>query len=81
MEWLDKMVGPLSIQQWGLAVFLLIVAFTIFNMVSGKKGKAEAGGLTRARCIACGWEGNVSRFHRTCPKCGNQITRLSKNEA
>jgi rRNA maturation endonuclease Nob1 len=26
------------------------------------------------RCAGCGWLGTVSKFHRTCPKCGNQIT-------
>ncbi len=80
MEWLDTEVGPLSVQQWGLLIFAIVVAFALFNWLSSKKG-SETGGLTRARCIGCGWEGNVSKFHRTCPKCGNQITRLSKHEA
>ena len=81
MEWLNNPVGPLTVQQWGLIIFVLIVGFSIYNWLSAKKAAAGEGGLTRARCIGCGWEGNVSKFHRTCPKCGNQITRLSKHEA
>lgn len=79
MDWLDNQVGPLSVQGWGLLIFVLIVGFAVFNWLSSKKG-STTGGLAQARCIACGWEGNVSKYHRTCPKCGNQITRLSKHE-
>ena len=80
MEWLHNQVGPLSVQQWGLAIFVMVVGFAVFNMLNGKKASRSAEGLTRARCVGCGWEGNVSKFHRTCPKCGNQITRMSRHE-
>jgi hypothetical protein len=80
MEWLHNPIGPLSVQQWGLVIFVLVAGFALYNVFSSKAAAKTAEGLTRARCVGCGWEGNVSKFHRTCPKCGNQITRMSRHE-
>lgn len=79
MDWLSTPVGPLTVQQWGLVVFAIVVAFSLVNWLTGSK-RHDSRALTRGRCLGCGWEGSVSKYHRTCPKCGNKITRLSKGE-
>jgi ribosomal protein L32 len=81
MDFLDKVVGPLSVLQWA-GVLLGIVALTsIAGWMRRAKGTAAADAkLTDASCLGCGWKGRVSRYHRTCPKCGNNITRLSARD-
>ena len=32
------------------------------------------------KCLGCGWTGEVSLYHRTCPKCGNNITKQRSTE-
>jgi len=80
VEAFETMVGPLSLGQWALVVIGIIAAFSVINWLS-RKGKAAAESkLTSASCLVCNWKGNVSKYHRTCPKCGNSITRLTRKE-
>ena len=80
MDFLSQQVGPLSVQEWGLAVLGLIALFALLNWVkTAMQAPQDSDNLTPGRCLGCGWEGRVSRYHRTCPKCGNEITRLSRN--
>jgi ribosomal protein L32 len=81
MDALNQTLGPLTMLQWFLALGGLMVVFSIFNALSRRAKEAKGDDDTvRAKCLVCGWNGKVSRFHRTCPKCGNSITRMSKNE-
>lgn len=79
MDFLTKVVGPLTVLQW-IGVFVAVtVVFPALGRLFGKKEQHDDK-LTPARCLGCGWQGKVSKYHRTCPKCGNQITKLSKKE-
>lgn len=77
---LETQVGPLTVQEWALALIAMSVVFTIFRFMFGKKKTAGADNLAAASCLGCGWKGMVSKYHRTCPKCGNNVTRLNKND-
>lgn len=77
---LSNQVGPLSVLQWiGAVVVGLILLSAVPRLFRSKTQHDDK--LAAARCLGCGWQGKVSKYHRTCPKCGNQITRMSKNEA
>jgi len=81
MDALNQPFGPLTLLQWFLSLGGLMVFFAVVNsMAASRKARKGEEGAMEAKCLGCGWRGKVSRFHRTCPKCGNSITRLSKNE-
>lgn len=81
MEFLSNQVGPLTVGGWIGALVVLSIVSSVFSAMRRKAGGGGAGTtLSAARCMGCGWQGKVSKYHRTCPKCGNSITRLSKNE-
>ena len=75
MDILWTQVGPLTLIQWAIAVavgwFAISALQAIFRKVEPETDKKE---YMNMRCPGCGWLGTVSKFHRTCPKCGNQIT-------
>jgi len=74
---LETQVGPLTVQEWGLVLLGIVVFFSVLNFITARMKKtAGADKLAEASCLVCGWSGRVSRYHRTCPKCGNSITRL-----
>ncbi len=77
---LETQIGPLTFQEWGLLVVGLVVVFGVINWLKGRGGGAGEQNLTWASCMGCQWQGRVSKYHRTCPKCGNNITRIQKNE-
>jgi predicted RNA-binding Zn-ribbon protein involved in translation (DUF1610 family) len=81
MDFLSAPVGPLTVGQWigALVVFMALSSF-LGVLRRRSEAKAHSGTVSAARCLGCGWQGKVSRYHRTCPKCGNSITRLSKGE-
>ena len=80
MDFLSTPVGPLSIGQWAGAVAAFLVVSSLFSSMRQKTEQAKGSAGSPARCLGCGWEGKVSRYHRTCPRCGNSITRLAKGE-
>ncbi len=74
MEFFAREVGPLTVMQWGIAIAIALVAISALQtMIRTMKG-GESKDTVPMRCPGCGWHGSVSRFHRTCPKCGDQIT-------
>jgi anaerobic ribonucleoside-triphosphate reductase len=77
---LETQIGPLTLLEWGLALIGIMVLFSIINLITGKKKTAGADNLSAASCLGCGWEGPVSKYHRTCPRCGNNITRMKQGE-
>ncbi|MCP4867729.1 MAG: hypothetical protein GY898_03310 [Proteobacteria bacterium] len=77
---LETQVGPLTVQEWGLALIGISSLFTIGRFMFGGKKTAGSDNLAPASCLGCGWQGNVSKYHRTCPKCGNNITRLQRGD-
>lgn len=79
MEFLDTQIGPLTIGQIAIALVVFSIAVTLFNKLTKKEESAVGGKLSAAHCMGCGWQGNVSKFHRQCPKCGNAITKLNKS--
>jgi predicted RNA-binding Zn-ribbon protein involved in translation (DUF1610 family) len=79
-DFLYRTYGPLTMLQWiggGLGVGVLMWLGS--TLMGGKDRYADK--VTPARCLQCKWEGKVSKYHRICPKCGNQITRMSRSEA
>ncbi len=80
MDWLSNDIGPLTVQQWGLAVIALMAVSAIVNWLKSRPNSSDQEKLSEGRCLVCSWSGKVSRYHRTCPKCGNSITRMSRNE-
>jgi len=80
MEFLDTAIGPFTVMQWAIGLVLFSLAISAWNMLNKKPATSAAGGkLSPAHCMGCGWKGNVSKYHRQCPKCGNAITKLSKS--
>ena len=81
MDFLSQAVGPLSLGQWIGVLVALLVVFPLLNKLgSWSKRHGEQANLGEAKCLGCGWKGRVSKYHRTCPRCGNAITRLSRGE-
>ncbi len=81
MDFLSTQVGPLSVGQWIGAVVAFIVISAVMKAIKSKGGGGrDPGAVSAAGCLGCGWNGDVSRYHRTCPRCGNSITRLNKAE-
>lgn len=80
MDFLSDQVGPLSVGQWIGAVVAFLIVSSIMNAMRGRNAQGAGGTVSAAGCLGCGWKGKVSRYHRTCPRCGNSITRLAKGE-
>ncbi len=82
MDFLNQSVGPLTLGQWiGALVAFLVISSALSAMKRKSEQKEAAANTSEARCLGCGWQGRVSRYHRTCPKCGNSITRLARGES
>ena len=79
MEWLSQPLGPLTAGQWLGGAFGLGTLMWLGSQIGRSRG-SHGDKLSQARCLVCKWEGNVSKYHRICPKCRNQITRLARNE-
>jgi hypothetical protein len=81
MDFLSTQVGPLTAGQWLGIVVAGFVLSSFMNMMRRKTASNAAGAkLSAASCLGCGWQGKVSQYHRTCPRCGNSITRLNRRE-
>ena len=81
MDFLSNQVGPLNVGQWIGAIVAFLVVSSILGAMRRRSARGPGGGtVSAAGCLGCGWKGNVSRYHRTCPRCGNSITRLAKGE-
>lgn len=80
MDFLAQQVGPLTVGQWIGAVVAISLIKPILGFIKGLSGGSSGENMSAANCLVCGWEGKVSKYHRTCPKCGNQITRLQRGE-
>ncbi len=78
MEFLTTQLGPLNLWQWAAVLVVGSVAMSSGSKFLKRKESAVGGKLQAASCIGCGWKGNVSKYHRQCPKCGNSITRMSR---
>ena len=76
LDTLGNQLGPFTLLQWALGAIAFGFALQIFTGIKHRVIANKAGGLTKAKCLGCGWNGRVSKFHRTCPKCGNVVTRL-----
>ena len=78
-ELLDTVLGPYTLKEWAIG---LIAFGVVLQVVTTLKQKVIAdratSGLTKARCLGCNWRGQVSKYHRTCPKCGSAISRLER---
>ncbi|GEM_PF-1074106 len=74
MEFLARQVGPLTLMQWAIAIVVGYVAISLLQSILKKADGSESKDTVSMRCAGCGWHGSVSRFHRTCPKCGDNIT-------
>ncbi|MCO4768938.1 MAG: hypothetical protein KDA24_02845 [Deltaproteobacteria bacterium] len=73
---LDHYMGPFTIKQWGLGLLAIGFALQIYTEIRRKlEANAATGSTSHAKCLGCGWRGKISKFHRTCPKCGNIVTR------
>ncbi len=80
MEVFETQVGPLTLGQWGLVVIGVIILSSVLRWAARKGKAAGQDKLTSASCLVCNWKGSVSKYHRTCPKCGNNITRMTRKE-
>ena len=79
MELFAQSVGPFTVLQWCIGLVAFGVLLGMWNSYSASRGETGAHGkLSPAQCLSCGWKGNVSKFHRVCPKCGTGITRLER---
>ncbi|MBI5570992.1 MAG: hypothetical protein HY914_13695 [Desulfomonile tiedjei] len=60
----------------GIAVVLAIVILGLMIILSrrGRTKAPESSAHEHKECLACGWSGQVSKFHRKCPNCGDTIT-------
>ena len=79
MEFLAIHIGPGTLGQIILGLVIFSVAISAWNKFSRRNESAVGGKLSAAHCMGCGWKGNVSKYHRQCPKCGNAITKLNKS--
>jgi rRNA maturation endonuclease Nob1 len=75
MEILSRQVGPYTLLQWIIGLAVVYVLVTVLQKVFKKATAKPDKDFVAMRCAGCGWVGKVSRFHRTCPKCGDNITR------
>jgi len=76
MEFIDTVIGPWTIKEWAIGLVIFGVLLQIGTTIKHKFLADKAtGNLRKARCPACRWNGKVSKFHHTCPKCGNNIVR------
>jgi len=56
-----------------LALLFLAIVYTVNRIVAiGQKGHMEDY-FTWVRCDTCGWTGEVSKFHKNCPNCGDTL--------
>ena len=79
MDLLNATFGPFSVLQWGGGLVLFGVLVGFWNTWSASRSPSGLQGkLAPASCLSCGWKGKVSKFHRTCPKCGDAITRTQR---
>ena len=74
MEFLSEQVGPFTVLQWLTYVFVAVVGLNIARSFLGKVQGTNDRDFVSMRCAGCTWSGKVSKFHRTCPKCGNHIS-------
>ncbi len=57
-----------------VAVLVIAVGFGAKSLFGSKDKKSQTGPSTHEhRRCACGWEGQVSRFVKKCPKCGSPV--------
>ena len=80
MEFLAQHVGPLTVGQWIGVVVAVSLIKPLLGFLKSLRGSSGGDNLSEANCLVCGWSGRVSKYHRTCPKCGNEITRLNRGE-
>jgi predicted RNA-binding Zn-ribbon protein involved in translation (DUF1610 family) len=77
---LSQYFGPFTLLQWLFVAGGAMVAMNVMGYVARTRRANEANDkAVPARCLSCHWEGKVSKYHRTCPKCGMNITKLSRN--
>lgn len=71
------MLGPFSLKEWAIYLVLFGFALQAYTAIKRKLVSDKAtGNLMKSKCLGCGWSGKVSKHHRSCPKCGNVITRV-----
>ncbi len=78
MEPLAVQLGPFTVLQWAMGLVVFGFALGLWNKFTRRQESAVGGKLSDASCIGCGWKGQVSKYHRQCPKCGNSITKTSR---
>ena len=59
----------------GIAVALAIVIVGLMMILSrrGCTKAPQSSAHEHKECLSCGWSGQVSKFHRKCPNCGDTI--------
>jgi Zn finger protein HypA/HybF involved in hydrogenase expression len=71
-----KHIGPFTVLQWSIGAIAFGFALQIGTAIKHRLIANKATGMSKAKCLNCSWSGRVSKFHRTCPKCGNVVTRV-----
>ena len=51
----------------------LIVGSLLRKMLREGNDKPDPSTHVRKECTGCGWAGTVSKFHKKCPNCGEEI--------
>jgi len=71
------MIGPFSFMEWAIYLVLFGLALQTYTAIKRKMAAEQStSSLIKSKCLGCGWSGKVSKHHRSCPRCGNVITRL-----
>jgi hypothetical protein len=57
----------------GIAVAGVVGAAVYRWIFRDRREVAETSTHIRKECLSCGWQGLVSKFHKKCPNCGDEI--------
>jgi hypothetical protein len=54
---------------------LVVIVLVIVGFLSrlARKDETDRPGYVFKECAACGWKGQVSKFHKKCSRCGDTL--------